>query len=429
MYERYVGDRLPALSGRCVKTRTCLYTVTPDSRFLIDRLPSAPNVIVASPCSGHGFKHSAAIGEALAQLALSGESTLDLDRVLAGRSDRRLSEARSTRRGGVSTPLDRRKRSSDERRSPDALDRSGRARSRLGGLRAARRTRGRGTRSSRPRHAPRWPGSRGRSAGGVARARATASALSAPLTTNHTSSARFSAGKVSVTRSGGGLGESVTATAIRVVDVELRETRGTARRRGRRGRRRASRGRSDRCPRERTSVGVRRRAPPRASRAPRRSTASRGREPGRPRPVEEVGTRRPRGVALVGVGRDEALVTPEEVDLRPVDLGPERQSWRPRGGSRRRWCRRSGRSAGRRPRAWLHGEQPAARRSGHRGGQVGAGLVDLDARGRSSAHALRQPEPLAGRTGVDLVLVETAQLLGQQLGELPRRFSATGRSG
>ena len=72
MYERYVRDRLPALSGRCVKAAVCLYTDTPDSRFVIDRLPSMPNVIVASPCSGHGFKHSAAIGECLAQLATQG---------------------------------------------------------------------------------------------------------------------------------------------------------------------------------------------------------------------------------------------------------------------------------------------------------------------------------------------------------------------
>jgi sarcosine oxidase len=78
MYERYVRERLPALSGRAVKAAVCLYTEAPDSRFIIDRLPSMPNVIVASPCSGHGFKHSAAIGECLAQLATRGESAIDL---------------------------------------------------------------------------------------------------------------------------------------------------------------------------------------------------------------------------------------------------------------------------------------------------------------------------------------------------------------
>jgi sarcosine oxidase len=78
MYERRVRHRLPALSGRCLRAQVCLYSVTEDSRFVIDRLPSAPHVIVASPCSGHGFKHSAAVGECLAQLATQGRSAIDL---------------------------------------------------------------------------------------------------------------------------------------------------------------------------------------------------------------------------------------------------------------------------------------------------------------------------------------------------------------
>jgi sarcosine oxidase len=78
MYERWVRPRLPGLSGRCVKARVCLYTVTEGSRFIVDRLPSMANVIVASPCSGHGFKHSAAIGECVAQLVTHGRSTIDL---------------------------------------------------------------------------------------------------------------------------------------------------------------------------------------------------------------------------------------------------------------------------------------------------------------------------------------------------------------
>jgi len=53
--------------------------VTPDSGFVIDRHPEHPQIIIASPCSGHGFKHSAAIGEALADLATTGKSHLDLE--------------------------------------------------------------------------------------------------------------------------------------------------------------------------------------------------------------------------------------------------------------------------------------------------------------------------------------------------------------
>ena len=47
---------------------TCLYTVTPDLHFLIDRHPRNERVLVVPPCSGHGFKHSAGIGEAVANL-------------------------------------------------------------------------------------------------------------------------------------------------------------------------------------------------------------------------------------------------------------------------------------------------------------------------------------------------------------------------
>ena len=44
-----------------------------DARFIIDRHPAHDRIIVASPCSGHGFKHSAGIGELLAEMALDGK--------------------------------------------------------------------------------------------------------------------------------------------------------------------------------------------------------------------------------------------------------------------------------------------------------------------------------------------------------------------
>jgi sarcosine oxidase len=78
MHERYIAPFFPDLSAVCVKTATCLYTVTPDSGFIIDTHPGSDRVIIASPCSGHGFKHSPAIGEALAELALDGASRHDL---------------------------------------------------------------------------------------------------------------------------------------------------------------------------------------------------------------------------------------------------------------------------------------------------------------------------------------------------------------
>ncbi len=88
-YEHYVRDRFPGLTPRAVKTATCLYTTTPDAGFVIDRHPQHDNVLVASPCSGHGFKHSAAIGEVLAQLATTGRSQLDVSRFGFDRFDAR----------------------------------------------------------------------------------------------------------------------------------------------------------------------------------------------------------------------------------------------------------------------------------------------------------------------------------------------------
>ena len=63
---------LPAANGRLVAATTCLYTMTADKDFVIDRLPGEPHVIVASPCSGHGFKFAPAIGEILANLVTTG---------------------------------------------------------------------------------------------------------------------------------------------------------------------------------------------------------------------------------------------------------------------------------------------------------------------------------------------------------------------
>lgn len=56
----------------------CFYTDTQDLRFVIDFLPGMPQVLVSSPCSGHGFKFASAIGELQAELLLEGRSTFDV---------------------------------------------------------------------------------------------------------------------------------------------------------------------------------------------------------------------------------------------------------------------------------------------------------------------------------------------------------------
>ena len=76
IFDNYVSGRLEGIGNRCVNSAVCLYTVTPNSNFVIDRV--SEHVMLASPCSGHGFKHSAAVGETLAELALTGRSTIDI---------------------------------------------------------------------------------------------------------------------------------------------------------------------------------------------------------------------------------------------------------------------------------------------------------------------------------------------------------------
>lgn len=72
--ERYVPD----LNGRLLNSAVCMYTDTPDLHFLIDFHPGHKNILLISPCSGHGFKFSAVIGEIVADMVAEGRSKFDL---------------------------------------------------------------------------------------------------------------------------------------------------------------------------------------------------------------------------------------------------------------------------------------------------------------------------------------------------------------
>ena len=71
---------LPGLTGEIIEAVSCRYTMTPDEDFIIDRHPAYPRVVVASPCSGHGFKFAVAIGRILADLAVRGTTDYDIAR-------------------------------------------------------------------------------------------------------------------------------------------------------------------------------------------------------------------------------------------------------------------------------------------------------------------------------------------------------------
>ncbi len=67
---RQFGARyFPAGSGATMALRACMFTNTPDEHFILDHHPLYPQVVLASPCSGHGYKFCSVIGEILADLA------------------------------------------------------------------------------------------------------------------------------------------------------------------------------------------------------------------------------------------------------------------------------------------------------------------------------------------------------------------------
>src|SRR5579862_9734883 len=88
LYQEYIAPRFPDVSAECVRRETCLYTVTPDARFIVDTIPDIENTCFASACSGHGFKHSAALGEALARHALQQPALVDLSNFSLSRFER-----------------------------------------------------------------------------------------------------------------------------------------------------------------------------------------------------------------------------------------------------------------------------------------------------------------------------------------------------
>ena len=69
---------LPSLGGRVARTSLCTYTLTPDEHGAVGPHPASERVLVACGFSGHGFKLTPVLGEALADLAVDGSTTHDL---------------------------------------------------------------------------------------------------------------------------------------------------------------------------------------------------------------------------------------------------------------------------------------------------------------------------------------------------------------
>jgi sarcosine oxidase len=85
----FAERHLPAAAGPRLDAKVCMYTNTPDFDFILDLHPSDPRVVVASPCSGHGFKFSNVMGSIAADLALAGGTEHDIGFISLARFDTR----------------------------------------------------------------------------------------------------------------------------------------------------------------------------------------------------------------------------------------------------------------------------------------------------------------------------------------------------
>jgi sarcosine oxidase len=75
---RALARFVPDAAGRHLGAAVCIYTNTPDEHFLVDFHPEHRQVVIGSPCSGHGFKFASAMGEVLAGLATDGRTGHDI---------------------------------------------------------------------------------------------------------------------------------------------------------------------------------------------------------------------------------------------------------------------------------------------------------------------------------------------------------------
>lgn len=75
----FCSSCLPGVTGERLDHQTCLYTMSPDGHFIVDRHPYAENVVFAAGLSGHGFKFAPALGRALAEMVIDGGTDLPVD--------------------------------------------------------------------------------------------------------------------------------------------------------------------------------------------------------------------------------------------------------------------------------------------------------------------------------------------------------------
>ncbi len=73
----FARQYVPGAAGPLLETRRCLYTLTPDKHFIVDRHPTYPQIAIGAGFSGHGFKFTTLLGKMLADLAIEGTTPHD----------------------------------------------------------------------------------------------------------------------------------------------------------------------------------------------------------------------------------------------------------------------------------------------------------------------------------------------------------------
>ncbi len=76
---KFARETLPGLDALPTRHGVCLYTMSPDGHFLLDRHPDHERVVFAAGLSGHGFKFASVLGAALADLAIDGKTDLPVE--------------------------------------------------------------------------------------------------------------------------------------------------------------------------------------------------------------------------------------------------------------------------------------------------------------------------------------------------------------
>jgi sarcosine oxidase len=77
--EAFLAAHLPGVGRPMTRHSVCYYTMSPDEHFLVGQHPAHRHVCIAAGLSGHGFKFTSVLGEALADLAFSGATRLPIE--------------------------------------------------------------------------------------------------------------------------------------------------------------------------------------------------------------------------------------------------------------------------------------------------------------------------------------------------------------